>query len=56
MNLTLIFIVLSIAIMYMLYDTFKKSKQTLPQSNEPVASKMKTNYAEECKILKDLHE
>ncbi len=27
MNLTLIFIVLSIALGYMLYDTFKKSKQ-----------------------------
>lgn len=30
MNLTLIFIVLSIAIGYMLYDTFKKSRQALP--------------------------
>lgn len=55
MNLTLIFIVLSIAIAYMLYDTFKKSKQTLPHQNETTASKIKTNYADECKLLKDLH-
>ena len=46
MNLTLIFIVLSIAIGYMLYDTFKKSKQTLPEQTETVASKIKKNYAD----------
>lgn len=45
MSLTLIFIVLSIVIGYMLYDTFKKSKQTLPQQNQHIASKIKTNYA-----------
>jgi hypothetical protein len=42
----LIFIVLSIAIGYMLYDTFKKSNQTLPQKTESVVSKIKTNYAD----------
>jgi hypothetical protein len=43
MNLTLIFIVLSIAIGYMLYDTFKKSRQTLPNDSQAV-SRIKTNY------------
>jgi hypothetical protein len=43
MNLTLIFIVLSIAIGYMLYDTFKKSRQALPNDSQSV-SRIKTNY------------
>jgi hypothetical protein len=55
MNLTMIFVVLSIFICYMIYDTFKKSKNQNARDNQP-ASKLKLNYAMECKILKNLHE
>ena len=44
MNLTLFFIVLSIAIGYMLYDTFKKSREYSSRPTESLSNKLKVNY------------
>ena len=45
MNLTLIFVVLSVAIGYMLYDTFKKSRQPIASQSESATTNLKTNYS-----------
>lgn len=55
MSLTLFFIVLSVAIGYLLYDTFKKSKQKASKTSETASNKLKINYTRECTILDTLN-
>jgi uncharacterized membrane-anchored protein YhcB (DUF1043 family) len=67
MNLSLVLLVLSIIVAYLIYDMFKKSHQeqqlAQAQARNPQASpqaqqgnKLKPNYSAECSILKALHE
>ncbi len=56
MSLTLFFIVLSVAIGYLLYDTFKKSKQKTSKASETASNKLKINYTRECTILDTLNQ
>ena len=56
MNLTLFFIIISCAIGYMLFDTFKKSRQGQPEEQQSMINKIKVNYHKECKILRQLNE
>lgn len=44
MSLTLFFIVLSLAVGYLLYDTFKKSKIKTTKTSESVSNRLKINY------------
>lgn len=44
MSLTLFFIVLSLAIGYLLYDTFKKSRQKNPKTPDAINNRLKINY------------
>lgn len=65
MNLSLIFLVLSAFIGFLLYDMFKKSRQQqeLAQAQQSTAqklgssqSRLKPNYQSECALLHKLHE
>ena len=57
MSLTLFFAVLSIGIGYLLYETFKKSRQAA--SNKPsenVNQRLRVMHGHECSILKGLQQ
>jgi hypothetical protein len=61
MNLSMIFLVLSIFIAYLLYDMFKKSRQQqelaqAQSTHKPSQSKLKPTYETECALLHRLHE
>lgn len=65
MNLSLVLLVLSVIVAYLIYDMFKKSRQEQqlaqaqnPQTNPQAqqGSKLKPTYSAECSILKSLHE
>lgn len=64
MNLTLIFLVLSAFVGFLLYDMFKKSRQQQELANAQQSSsqklgssqsRLKPNYQAECSILRQLH-
>lgn len=54
MSLTLVFIILSIGIGYMLYDTFKRSRQNAVRPTETANGKLKVNYTKQCQVLNSL--
>lgn len=54
MSLTLFFIVLSLAIGYLLYDSFRKSRQKSPKTHANPNNKLKINYTHECAVLNTL--
>lgn len=61
MNLSLILLVLSAFVAYLIYDMFKKSRQEqqIAQVQNPQpqqGGKLKPSYTAECSILKSLHE
>lgn len=62
MNLSLVLLVLSVFVAYLIYDMFKKTRQQqqLAQAQQPQAQfspgKLRPSYAAECKILRQLHE
>lgn len=65
MNLSLVLLVLSVIVAYLIYDMFKKSRQEQqlaqaqnPQTNPQAqqGNKLKPSYTTECSILKALHE
>jgi hypothetical protein len=61
MNLSLVLLVLSAFVAYLIYDMFKKSRQEqqIAQAQSPQiqqGGKLKPSYAAECGILKCLHE
>lgn len=54
MSLTLFFIILSLAISYLLYDSFRKSRQKSPKAPVNPNNKLKINYTHECSVLNTL--
>lgn len=64
MNLSLVLLVLSVFVAYLIFDMFKKARQEqqinqVQQSNVPSnssTSKLKPSYSVECSILKKLHD
>lgn len=61
MNLSLVLLLLSAFVAYLIYDMFKKSRQEQQiiqaQTASPQATnKLRPSYAAECGILKCLHE
>lgn len=46
MSLTLFFIILSLAIGYLLYDSFRKSRQKSPSGPSGANNKLKINYTQ----------
>ena len=64
MNLSLIFLVLTAFLAYLLYDTFKKSRQQqelaqvqqMSSKKEAAQGRLQPSYQVECTLLKQLHE
>jgi hypothetical protein len=62
MNLSLVLLVLSVFVAYLIYDMFKKTRQQqqLAQAQQPQTQfspgKLRPSYAAECTILRQLHE
>jgi len=62
MNLSLVLLVLSAFVAYLIYDMFKKTRQQqqLAQAQQPQSQfspgKLRPSYAAECTILRQLYE
>lgn len=61
MNLSLVLLVLSIIVAYLIYDMFKKSRQEqqlaqVQASRQHQTNKLRPSYSAECAILKGLYE